>query len=104
MRTAAASRISDAPDSAPRRRLTAEDVPLAERDNPFVRYLLNMTPEQEDAMARLAEAAHQHGEDLDGSLDDIKAGRHVLQYDGRDADAWHKHEAELAAIRAKLGR
>jgi hypothetical protein len=94
---------STAPDSSPRR-LSLDDIPPEERDNPFVKYMLSLTPEQEEDLDRLAEAARLYGDDHDRALDDIKAGRHPLQRGGRYLDAWERHEAELAAIRKKLGR
>jgi hypothetical protein len=67
-------------------------------------HLQSLTPEQEESLQRLAEAAELRGDDTDRALDDIKAGRHPLQRGGRNLDAWAKHEPEIAATRAKLGR
>jgi len=104
MGSAAPLAHAEAPDAAPRRRVALDDVPPEERDNPLVQYLLSLTPEQEEHLDRLAEAALLYGDDDERCLDDIKAGRHPLQRDGHGLDAWEKHEAELAAVREKLGR
>jgi hypothetical protein len=104
MKSAAIPPDVTAPDSSLRRRsLSLDDIPPEERDNPFVKYMLSMTPEQEEDFDRLVEAAQLYGDDLERSLEDIKAGRHPLQRGGRYLDAWERHEAELAAIRKKLG-
>ena len=51
----------------------------------------------------LAEAERTYSGDDDREREDIKLGRHPLQRGGRSLDAHALYEAEVTALRAKLG-
>lgn len=60
-------------------RVHPHEVPDELADNPIVRFLATMTPEQELACEALLEAGARYGDDADRELADLEAGRHPLQ-------------------------
>ena len=70
--------IPGAPSSG-LRRISPEDVPPELRDDPLVKLVMNLSPEQEASCAALLEAGELYGDDTERALADLEAGRHPLQ-------------------------
>jgi len=67
------------PLTLPPLRVLPHEVPQELADNPIVRFLATMTPEQEIACEALLEAGALYGDGADRELADLDAGRHPLQ-------------------------
>lgn len=97
-RTAAAEAHAESP-APPASETRAAGPKLSARE------ALRFVREHEDPQdaAALLEAGERYVDDADGTreVEDIQAGRHPLQRDGRNLDAWQKFESRLAAIRAR---
>jgi hypothetical protein len=51
----------------------------APEENPFVQFVLGMTPEQKASCDALWEACDRYGDDHDRAYEDLMAGQHPLQ-------------------------